>query len=87
MTPPTAEELERRLRGRGTETDEVIASRLSRAAEEVTYMEKYDYIVVNETNKVAECAAAIHHLIEDEKKAGCVLRRADRGTFPGAFRI
>lgn len=68
VTPPTAEELERRLRGRGTETDEVIASRLSRAAEEVTYMEKYDYIVVNETNKVAECAAAIHHLIEDEKK-------------------
>ena len=54
VTPPTAEELERRLRGRGTETDEKIASRLARAAEEVSYMDKYDYIVVNETNKVAE---------------------------------
>lgn len=68
VTPPTVEELERRLRGRGTETDEKIASRLARAAEEVSYMGKYDYIVVNETNKVAECAADIHQIINDEKK-------------------
>ena len=68
VTPPTAEELERRLRGRGTETDEKIASRLARAAEEVSYMDKYDYIVVNETNKVAECGADIHLIFIDEKK-------------------
>ena len=68
ITPPTAEELESRLRGRGTETEEVIASRLSRASEEVAYMNKYDYIVLNESGKVAECAAQIHHIIETEKK-------------------
>ena len=68
ITPPSAEELESRLRGRGTETEDVIASRLSRASEEVDYMNKYDYIVLNESGKVAECAAAIHHIIETEKK-------------------
>lgn len=68
ITPPSAEELESRLRGRGTETEDVIASRLSRASEEVDYMNKYDYVVLNESGKVAECAAAIHHIIETEKK-------------------
>ena len=68
VTPPTAEELEARLRGRGTETEDVIMSRLARAAEEVDYMDKYDYIVLNEDEKVAECAGNIHHIIESEKK-------------------
>jgi guanylate kinase len=68
VTPPTAQELEARLRGRGTETEEVILSRLARASEEVAYMDKYDYIVLNETDKVAECAENIHRIIESEKK-------------------
>lgn len=68
VTPPTAGELEARLRGRGTETEDVIMSRLARAAEEVNYMDKYDYIVLNENGKVAECAENIHHIIESEKK-------------------
>lgn len=68
VTPPSAEELEARLRGRGTETEDVIASRLARAAEEVDYMDKYDYIVLNEDGKMAECAENIHHIIESEKK-------------------
>ena len=68
VTPPTAEELEARLRGRGTETEEVILSRLSRASEEVTYMYKYDYIVLNENGKVVECAENIHQIIEAEKR-------------------
>ena len=68
VTPPTAEELEARLRGRGTETEEVILSRLSRASEEVTYMDKYDYIVLNENGKVVECAEMIHRIIESEKR-------------------
>ena len=68
ITPPSADELESRLRGRGTETEEVIASRLSRASEEVEYMKQYDYVVLNENGKVSECAATIHHIIETEKK-------------------
>lgn len=68
VTPPTVEELEARLRGRGTETEGVILSRLARAAEEVEYMNKYDYIVLNETGKAAECAEMIHRIIESEKR-------------------
>lgn len=67
VTPPNAEELEARLRGRGTETEEVICDRLSRASEEAEFMSKYDYVVVNESGKVADCAARIHHIIETEK--------------------
>ena len=44
VTPPSAEELRRRLVGRGTETLEVINARLARAAEEASGMEAYDYL-------------------------------------------
>ena len=42
VTPPTVEELERRLTGRGTETAQVIADRLARAGEEAECMGQYD---------------------------------------------
>lgn len=64
VTPPSADELKRRLCGRGTETEEVIASRLKRAAEEAEGMEKYDYLVVNDT--VEDCVDQIHSLIRNE---------------------
>ena len=48
ITPPTADELERRLKGRGTETEEKIAARLSRAFEESEGIDEYDFIVVND---------------------------------------
>lgn len=68
ITPPTAKELEDRLRGRGTETEEVIQKRLARAREEAVYMNSYDYIVLNETGKVAECADKIHSIIMDQQQ-------------------
>ena len=49
VVPPTAAELKRRLVSRGTETEEVIVSRLKRALEESKEMEAYDYILVNDT--------------------------------------
>ena len=49
VTPPNAEILKDRLTGRGTETAEEITRRLNRAAEEVEYMDKYDYILVNDS--------------------------------------
>jgi len=48
LLPPSVEELERRLRSRGTETDEVIAGRLARAKEEMQEADKYDYQVIND---------------------------------------
>lgn len=59
LLAPTGEELERRLRDRGTETEEVIKGRLARAREELKEAPNYDHIVINETGKTAECAEEI----------------------------
>lgn len=58
---PSAAELERRLRGRGTESEDVIAGRMRRAIEESEGIENYDYIVIND--KLDECAARMHEII------------------------
>jgi len=47
LVAPDSAELERRLRGRGTETDDVIKGRLMRAREELLEAPNYDYVVVN----------------------------------------
>lgn len=47
IAPPSVAELERRLRKRGTETDEVIAKRVAEAEREIRCADQYDYIVVN----------------------------------------
>ena len=65
VTPPSAQELERRLRGRGTETDEVIKSRLKRAVEEAEFMDRYDYILVND--ELETCVREMHELIQAQR--------------------
>ncbi len=62
VTPPSAEELKRRLTNRGTESAEVIEARLKRAAEEAECVEAYDYIVVNDD--LEACTERLHQLIE-----------------------
>lgn len=47
VLPPSVAELERRLRKRATETDDVIAQRVSQARSEIELARKYDYVVVN----------------------------------------
>jgi len=69
VTPPSAAELESRLRGRGTETDEVIRSRLERAAEEAEFMEDYDYILVNDD--LDTCVREMHELIQTQHFRTC----------------
>ena len=65
MTPPSADELKRRLVGRGTETMEVIESRLSRAVEEAQGIENYDYIIVND--ELETCVEQFHEIVTTEK--------------------
>ena len=48
VVPPSEEELKKRLRGRGSETDEQIAHRLSRMEYELSFKEQYDYVIVND---------------------------------------
>lgn len=66
VTPPSAEELRRRLAGRGTESEEAIARRLDRAAEESEGMEAYDYIVVND--ELDKCAEEVHLLVDAARR-------------------
>ncbi len=61
VMPPNAAELERRLRGRGTEDDEVIRKRMHRAQEEAEGIEKYDFIVVNDD--LERCVSQMHSMI------------------------
>ena len=62
ITPPSADELKKRLVGRGTETIEQIDKRMSRAVDECDYMNTYDYIVVNDD--LDECVDEIHRLLQ-----------------------
>mgnify|MGYP003731153869 CR=1 FL=1 len=48
ILPPTMEELERRLRARNTDSDEVIAARMARAANEISHWDGYDYVLIND---------------------------------------
>lgn len=67
VTPPDADTLEARLRGRGTETDDIIQKRLSRAVEESEVISQYDYIIVNDVAE--EAAEEIHAIIQSEHYA------------------
>lgn len=64
VTPPNAEILKERLTGRGTETEEVILSRLRRAASEAEGIEQYDYLVINDD--LEECVKSLHQIIQKE---------------------
>ena len=76
VTAPNANELKNRLVGRGTETPEVIAARLSRACEESMGMEKYDYLVINDT--IENGISLIDRLICDERSGNKENNRAHR---------
>lgn len=62
ICPPSAQELEARLRGRGTEDEETVQKRLSRAREELARAESYDVRLTN--NTVEQCAADLYALIQ-----------------------
>jgi len=60
ILPPSLEELERRLRRRGTEDEETLRRRLARAREEIRFAPWFDYVVINdEVERAFEDLAAI----------------------------
>ena len=77
----SAEEQERRLRGRGTETEEVIQMRLERAKAEIREAVNYDYIIVNETGKIRECAEEILAIIKAEHRNNARMMKYIREYF------
>lgn len=66
VMPPNAQELKRRLIGRGTESMEVINARLRRASEEAQGMEAYDYILIND--EIDTCVEEMHLMIQVQHK-------------------
>lgn len=48
IEPPSIEELERRLRSRGTETEESLKARVSKAAFELTFKDQFDHVILND---------------------------------------
>lgn len=64
IAPPSIEELERRLRGRGTDTEAAIEGRLIRARQEFQEADFYDYLIVNDD--VEKAAEKLNAIIEAE---------------------
>ncbi|MBR2528996.1 MAG: guanylate kinase [Blautia sp.] len=73
ITPPSIDELVRRLTSRGRDSAESIARRLQRAAKEAEEIEEYDYVLVND--EIEACTERLHAVIQAEKAR--VNRRQD----------
>jgi guanylate kinase len=65
ILPPSMEELERRLRSRGTDSEAVIQSRMTRAASEIGHWGEYDYVLINQD--MDECLAEVQSIIAAER--------------------
>ena len=65
ILPPTMAELERRLRGRGTDPDAVIAERMRRANDEISHWGEYNYILVNDDPDM--CLGEIRSILAAER--------------------
>jgi len=65
ILPPSMTELERRLRARGTDSDEVIQRRMDRAAAEISHWAEYDYVLIN--NDAEKCRELVHNILKAER--------------------
>lgn len=54
ILPPSRAELQRRLTGRGQDSDEVIASRMAKAVSEMSHYHEYDFVIVNDDFETAQ---------------------------------
>ena len=78
LLPPSLEELESRLRGRGTDSEEVIVRRMSRATHEISHYDSYDYVFVNDD--LDRCFADVRKVVGAER-----LRTLRRGPWLQEF--
>ena len=72
LLPPSMGELERRLRERGTDSEEVIRDRMRRANEEINHWAEYEYVLVN--HDTDRCLSQVTAILEAER-----LKRARQG--------
>ncbi|MDX7986171.1 guanylate kinase [Xenorhabdus sp. 12] len=65
ILPPSQEELLRRLRGRGQDSEEIIASRMAQAVAEMVHYNEYDYVIINDDFNTA--LADLQSIIRSER--------------------
>lgn len=65
ILPPSMKELERRLHERATDSEEIIAGRMKRAASEIGHWAEYDYVLINED--MEKCLADVRAIIASER--------------------
>jgi guanylate kinase len=65
LLPPSMAELEQRLRARGTDSADVIAERMRRAAEEISHWAEYEYVLVND--EMDECLDRVRAIVAAER--------------------
>jgi guanylate kinase len=65
ILPPSVEELERRLRTRAQDTDEVVKKRMSKAGDEMSHWFEYDYILLN--TEVERSIARVQAVLDSER--------------------
>ena len=69
VLPPTHGELERRLRARAQDSDDIVARRMSKAAGEISHWPEYDYVIVNDDIDVAHAKILSILMAERLKRA------------------
>ena len=77
MLPPSISDLERRLRTRAQDSDEVIAARMAKATDEMSHWVDYDYVVIN--TDIDRAFAEVQSVLFAER------RRRDRQTGLASF--
>ena len=65
ILPPSMTELERRLRARGTDSEDVIRRRMDRATAEISPWAEYDYVLIN--NDAEKCRELVHNILKAER--------------------
>ena len=80
VLPPDYETLLARIRGRGTETEEVIQKRMTEAKNEIKTFPKYDYVVINREGGIDEAAADILSILRAE-----TMRTSRNAEIPETF--
>ena len=65
ILPPSMAELDRRLHSRGTDSDDVIAGRMQRAAGEIGHWAEYDYVLIND--QMERCLSEVQAIVAAER--------------------
>ncbi len=76
ILPPSIDELHRRLKGRATDSAEVIAARMERAQAEISHWDGYDYVIINDNVDV--CFDKVRAILEAER----MKRQRQTGLIP-----